>query len=152
MLRVHTFLRLLGFLKPYKRGAIVSLVLAATAMGATVAIPWLTGLAVDEIDSGDESGLLPDVFPLMPPTGRVVGVRIRGEGRHHRGESNHHGNGASGASTTTSHKRAGPTARERKRGTTPHPAFGPRQPSGHRRSSPSLASCPDAVHVCSYRT
>jgi len=54
---VHTFSRLLGFLSPYKRGAIVSLVLAAVAMGATVAIPWLTGLAVDAIDSGDEGRL-----------------------------------------------------------------------------------------------
>jgi len=57
LLHVHTFLRLLGFLAPYKRGAILSLVLAAAAMAATVAIPWLTGRAVDDIDSGDKSGL-----------------------------------------------------------------------------------------------
>jgi ATP-binding cassette subfamily B protein len=57
LLRVHTFFRLLGFLKPYKRGAVVSLVLAAAAMGATVAIPWLTGMAVNDIDSGDKAGL-----------------------------------------------------------------------------------------------
>jgi ABC-type multidrug transport system fused ATPase/permease subunit len=57
LLHVHTFLRLLGFLKPYKRGAAVSLVLAATAMAATVAIPWLTGQAVDKIDGGDRDGL-----------------------------------------------------------------------------------------------
>ena len=54
---MHTFLRLLGFLKPYTRGAVVSLVLAGLAMAATVAIPWLTGLAVDEIDRGDRDGL-----------------------------------------------------------------------------------------------
>ena len=40
---MHTFLRLLGFLRPYTRGAVASLVLAGLAMGATVAIPWLTG-------------------------------------------------------------------------------------------------------------
>jgi ATP-binding cassette subfamily B protein len=45
---VRTFLRLLGFLRPYRKGAIWSLVLAAIAMVATVAIPWLTGRAVDK--------------------------------------------------------------------------------------------------------
>ncbi|HKG65789.1 MAG TPA: ABC transporter transmembrane domain-containing protein, partial [Solirubrobacteraceae bacterium] len=54
---MHTFLRLLSFLRPYRRGAVVSLVLAALAMAATVAIPWLTGQAVDDIDSGDRDGL-----------------------------------------------------------------------------------------------
>jgi ABC-type multidrug transport system fused ATPase/permease subunit len=57
LLRVHLFLRLLGFLKPYKRGAVVSLVLAALAMVATVAIPWLTGRAIDQITQHDRSGL-----------------------------------------------------------------------------------------------
>jgi len=54
---VHTFVRLLGFLKPYTRGAVISLVLAGLAMAATVAIPWLTGRAVDEITQGDRDGL-----------------------------------------------------------------------------------------------
>jgi ATP-binding cassette subfamily B protein len=57
LLHVHTFVRLLGFLKPYTRGAVVSLVLAGLAMTATVAIPWLTGRAVDEIGRGDKDGL-----------------------------------------------------------------------------------------------
>ena len=57
MLHVHTFVRLLGFLRPYTRGAVLSLVLAGAAMAATVAIPWLTGRAVDEITQGDKSGL-----------------------------------------------------------------------------------------------
>jgi ATP-binding cassette subfamily B protein len=42
---VIIFRRLLGFLRPYRAGAIWSLVLAALAMVATVAIPWLTGRA-----------------------------------------------------------------------------------------------------------
>jgi ABC-type multidrug transport system fused ATPase/permease subunit len=53
---VGTFFRLLGFLRPYRAGAIWSLVLAGLAMGATVAIPWLTGRAVDAVtrhDRGD---------------------------------------------------------------------------------------------------
>ena len=54
---MHTFLRLLGFLRPYPGAPSSSLVLAGLAMGATVAIPWLTGRAIDEIDSGDRDGL-----------------------------------------------------------------------------------------------
>jgi ABC-type multidrug transport system fused ATPase/permease subunit len=57
LLYVHTFSRLLGFLKPYKKGAVWSVVLAALAITATVAIPWLTGRAVDQIQAGDRSGL-----------------------------------------------------------------------------------------------
>jgi ATP-binding cassette subfamily B protein len=54
---VSTFLRLLGFLRPYRAGAILSLTLAAVAMLATVAIPWLTGRAIDGLESGDEADL-----------------------------------------------------------------------------------------------
>jgi ATP-binding cassette subfamily B protein len=54
---VSTFRRLLGFLKPYRAGVAWSLVLAALAMVATVAIPWLTGRAIDGLDAGDESDL-----------------------------------------------------------------------------------------------
>src|SRR4051794_37370137 len=57
LLRVHLFFRLLGFLKPYTRGAVVSLVLAALAMVATVAIPWLTGRAIDQITQQDRAEL-----------------------------------------------------------------------------------------------
>ena len=54
---MRTFLRLLGFLRPYRAGVVASLLLAALAMAATVAIPWLTGRAVDQIDAGDRGGL-----------------------------------------------------------------------------------------------
>ena len=54
---MHTFGRLLTFLKPYKRGVFWSLLLAALAMVCTVAIPWLTGRAVDQISDGDKGGL-----------------------------------------------------------------------------------------------
>jgi ABC-type multidrug transport system fused ATPase/permease subunit len=50
---VSTFLRLLGFLRPYRAGAAWSVVLAALAMGGTVAIPWLTGLTIDAVTRGD---------------------------------------------------------------------------------------------------
>ncbi|MBA3327890.1 MAG: ABC transporter ATP-binding protein [Solirubrobacterales bacterium] len=48
-----TFLRLLGFLRDHKRGVWWSCGLAALAMGATVAIPALTGAAVSAIRDGD---------------------------------------------------------------------------------------------------
>ena len=54
---MSTFRRLLGFLAPYKRGVWWSGILAAIAMGATVAIPALTGAAVDTIDSNDRDQL-----------------------------------------------------------------------------------------------
>jgi ABC-type multidrug transport system fused ATPase/permease subunit len=54
---VRTFGRLLGFLRPYKRGVVASLVLAALAMVCTVAIPWLTGKAVNRITAHDHAGL-----------------------------------------------------------------------------------------------
>jgi ABC-type multidrug transport system fused ATPase/permease subunit len=55
---VKTFWRLLGFLRPYKRGVSVSFVLAAAAMGVSVLIPYLVGRTVDEI-RGDGTDLWP---------------------------------------------------------------------------------------------
>ncbi|HEX6621911.1 MAG TPA: ABC transporter ATP-binding protein [Solirubrobacteraceae bacterium] len=53
-----TFVRLLGWLRPYRRGVFLSGLLAAAAMVMTVAIPWLTGRAIDQIRDGDEPGLM----------------------------------------------------------------------------------------------
>ena len=57
---VATFLRLLTFLRPYKRGVWLSGALAALAMGATVAIPALTGAAINAVEAkdGDQLKLL----------------------------------------------------------------------------------------------
>src|SRR4051794_37802991 len=54
---MRIFGRLLAFLKPYKSGVFWSLLLAAFAMVCTVAIPWLTGRAVDRISDHDQAGL-----------------------------------------------------------------------------------------------
>jgi len=62
---VRTFSRLLGFLEPYRAGAVWSLVLAALAMVATTAIPWLTGRAVDGLDAGDEDALRRTVWLIV---------------------------------------------------------------------------------------
>jgi ABC-type multidrug transport system fused ATPase/permease subunit len=55
---VRTFVRLLGFLRPYRSGVVWSNLLAMLAMVFTVAIPWLTGRAIDQIRSGDGGQLL----------------------------------------------------------------------------------------------
>src|SRR5919198_1117551 len=47
-----TFWRLLGFLRPYRKGVIASGALAAAAMGATVLLPYLIGTAIDETKAG----------------------------------------------------------------------------------------------------
>ncbi len=49
-----TFNRLLGFLRPYKRALIASWLLASAAMVVTVALPYLTGRAVDALQKGAE--------------------------------------------------------------------------------------------------
>ncbi|HWE34621.1 MAG TPA: ABC transporter ATP-binding protein [Solirubrobacteraceae bacterium] len=49
---MSTFRRLLGFLRPHRRGVAWSFVLAAGAMGMTVLIPWVTGRAIDAISRG----------------------------------------------------------------------------------------------------
>jgi ABC-type multidrug transport system fused ATPase/permease subunit len=54
---VRTFLRLLGFLRPYRGAAIWSVVLAGIAMVGTAALPWLIGRAIDQIDAGDRGAL-----------------------------------------------------------------------------------------------
>jgi ABC-type multidrug transport system fused ATPase/permease subunit len=44
-----TFWRLIGFLRPYRRGVAWSFLLAFGALGGTVLIPYLTGLAINAI-------------------------------------------------------------------------------------------------------
>jgi ABC-type multidrug transport system fused ATPase/permease subunit len=52
-----TFVRLLGWLRPYRTGVVLSGLLAAAAMVMTVAIPWLSGRAIDRVRDGDRPGL-----------------------------------------------------------------------------------------------
>jgi len=60
-----TFLRLLGFLRPYRRGVVLSGALAACAMAMTASIPWLTGRAIDQMREGDQSGLNALAFAVL---------------------------------------------------------------------------------------
>ncbi|MFZ0043817.1 MAG: ABC transporter ATP-binding protein [Solirubrobacteraceae bacterium] len=54
---MSTFWRLLGFLRPYRRGVIWSFVLAFGALGGTVLIPYLTGVAINAIRGHDHHQL-----------------------------------------------------------------------------------------------
>jgi ABC-type multidrug transport system fused ATPase/permease subunit len=60
-----TFRRLLGFLRPYRRTVIWSLVFAWAAMVMTVAIPLLVGRAINAIHADDRSALLPLALALI---------------------------------------------------------------------------------------
>ena len=62
---MRTFRRLLGFLRPYKRGLAWSFVMAAGAMGATVLIPYLTGRAIDAIRSHSHHELVVLVIVII---------------------------------------------------------------------------------------
>jgi ATP-binding cassette subfamily B protein len=62
---MRTFRRLLGFLRPYRRQLIWSLALAWLAMGMTVAIPLLTGSAVNAVQSEHRNDILPLVLALF---------------------------------------------------------------------------------------
>jgi ATP-binding cassette subfamily B protein len=55
---VRGFARLLGFLRPYQRGVLWSAGLATLAILATVAIPYLSGVAVDAIHDHHRGRLL----------------------------------------------------------------------------------------------
>ncbi len=66
-----TFRRLLGFLRPYRRSVVASLVFASLAMVMTVAIPWLVGRTVDVITSPDT-----DRSAILPLALAIVGAGI----------------------------------------------------------------------------
>jgi len=68
---VQTFGRLLGFLRPYRAGVIASFTLAGIAMLATVAIPELSGAAVNAIRYGHHRGALADYALAIAGAGLV---------------------------------------------------------------------------------
>ena len=68
---MKTFWRLLGFLRPYRRGVIMSFVLAAAAMGVSVLVPYLVGRTVDEISNGGDN-----LWPLALAVGGAGVLRL----------------------------------------------------------------------------
>ena len=65
---MSTFWRLLGFLRPFRAGVAWSLLLAGAATSGTIAIPALTGAAVDAIERSDGGDV------------RTLGLAIAGAG------------------------------------------------------------------------
>src|ERR687892_178248 len=62
---MHTYRRLMGFLRPYRRQLWGSLAFAWVAMGMTVLIPWLVGRAVNAIEDGNQPDLLPLALAIV---------------------------------------------------------------------------------------
>jgi ABC-type multidrug transport system fused ATPase/permease subunit len=77
---MRTFMRLLGFLRPYRRPLIASLLLAWMAMGMTVLIPLLVGDAVNAIKDARRDDILPLALALLAAgvlrLGLTVGRRL----------------------------------------------------------------------------
>jgi ATP-binding cassette subfamily B protein len=70
---MSTFWRLLGFLRPYRKGVIWSFVLAFGALGATVLIPYLTGVAINAIRTHDRHELVMLALAILAAgLGRLV--------------------------------------------------------------------------------
>ncbi len=62
---MSTLWRLLGFLRPYRRAVIGSLAFAWGAMVMTVGIPWLVGSAVNAIEEGRRSDIMPLALAIV---------------------------------------------------------------------------------------
>jgi ABC-type multidrug transport system fused ATPase/permease subunit len=65
----RTFVRLLGFLRPYKVSLAVSVLLAFASQAGSLTFPWLTGSVVDAVKSGERHRL-----PLLIGVVLAVGV------------------------------------------------------------------------------
>jgi ABC-type multidrug transport system fused ATPase/permease subunit len=77
----RTFVRLLGFLKPYKASLIVSIVLACGSQAAQIALVWVTGGVIDNaIQPGDSDKLRMYVILIVGlgvlKAGLMVGRRL----------------------------------------------------------------------------
>jgi ABC-type multidrug transport system fused ATPase/permease subunit len=62
---MRTYRRLMGFLRPYRPQLWGSLIFAWAAMGMTVLIPWLVGLAINAIEDGNKPDLLPLALVIL---------------------------------------------------------------------------------------
>jgi ABC-type multidrug transport system fused ATPase/permease subunit len=74
----RTFFRLLGFLRPYRAALIASLVLAVGSQTAGLAIPWLTGYAIDNALPGEDGRLLAILVGLVLAAGLAKALMLVG--------------------------------------------------------------------------
>ena len=73
---MRTYRRLMGFLRPYRRQLWGSLAFAWAAMGISVLIPWLVGRAVNAIEAGESSRLLPLALAIVGTAILRLGLTI----------------------------------------------------------------------------
>ncbi len=74
----RTFVRLLGFLRPYRGSLIVSSALAILSQLAGVLVPVLTGVVINEIDGGPDTRLLVLEIAAIVALGLVRGALMYG--------------------------------------------------------------------------
>jgi ABC-type multidrug transport system fused ATPase/permease subunit len=75
----RTFVRLLGFLKPYRWSLAVSILLAIGSQAAGMSIPWLTGSVIDLLQKGTEdTGRLTLLVGLVAAAGLVKALFLLG--------------------------------------------------------------------------
>ena len=74
----QTFVRLLGFLRPYKWSLIVSIVLAVGSQAAAIAIAWLTGRGLEQALVDQEPGQLYVIAALVLAVGAARALFMAG--------------------------------------------------------------------------
>src|ERR671910_1554297 len=74
----RTFVRLLGFLKPYRWSLAASVVLAIGSQAAGLSVPWLTGYAIDHALPEKDSGLLLWLVVLLAVMGLLKALFLIG--------------------------------------------------------------------------
>ncbi len=75
---LRTFVRLLGFLRPYRWSLAASVVLAVGSQGAGLAIPALTGLVIDDAIGNRDEGELVFLVSLVAVAGLARGLFLMG--------------------------------------------------------------------------
>ncbi len=74
----HTFVRLLGFLRPYKWSLAASVVLAIGSQAAGLSIPWITGYAIDNALPQQDERLLWILVGLLLAAGLAKALMLVG--------------------------------------------------------------------------
>ncbi|MDQ4082284.1 MAG: ABC transporter ATP-binding protein/permease [Actinomycetota bacterium] len=74
----RTFVRLLGFLRPYRWSLLASVVLAIGSQAAALSIPWLTGYAIDHALPDSDGRLLAILVGLLLLAGVAKALMLMG--------------------------------------------------------------------------
>src|SRR5215211_8219374 len=75
---LQPFGRLAGFLRPYKRSLVVSIVLAIGSQVTGLALPWLTGEVIDEAIPNHDSELLAILVAAVAIAGLAKALMLVG--------------------------------------------------------------------------